>query len=530
MMCAVARAGLTLALFCGLGAASASAQTSAFPSVEEGEMVPGARSSSLGRSPGAGGAPAEATAPEESLLGGRPGFDFPRVPTGITNPGSDLFRMQARQLIEAPPRAPITEPPLYGTLSLPERASDEGPPDGLTLDAAIDRLVRENLDLRARYHEIPMADADVLTAGLRANPIVYADSQLIPYSRYSRARPGGPTQYDANISHPVDLSGKRQARTAVAVRAKRVLEAQYQDAVRLQIDGLASAFLDVLAAVENVHFARASVAGLDQVLDVTRRLRRRGVVGPDDVDRIEIQREAAAIGQDDAEEALRRAKRSLAVLLNLPLDRADDLRLRGTIHDTYPPPPPVETLVRIALETRPDLVAYRLGVHRAEADVRLARANRFQDVYVQYQPYTFQDISPYGLKGAHSWAVGLAVPLPVYNRNQGNIHRAELNVSQTKTEQAALERRIVAEVQQAEREYSLTRAAVERIERKLLPTAVRVRDHTLRRFSRGDAEVVAYLNSQREYNEVVREYRDFLIRHRRSMLALNTAVGQRILP
>ena len=175
-----------------------------------------------------------------------------------------------------------------------------------------------------------MADADVLTAGLRANPIVYADSQLIPYSRYSRGRPGGPTQYDANISHPVDLSGKRQARTAVAVRAKRVLEAQYQDAVRLQIDGLASAFLDVLAAVENVRFARASVAGLDQVLDVTRRLRRRGVVGPDDVDRIEIQREAAAIGQDDAEEALRRAKRSLAVLLNLPPDRADDLRCAGS--------------------------------------------------------------------------------------------------------------------------------------------------------------------------------------------------------
>ncbi len=43
MMRAVARAGLTLALFCGIGAATASAQTSAFPSVEEGTMVPGAR-------------------------------------------------------------------------------------------------------------------------------------------------------------------------------------------------------------------------------------------------------------------------------------------------------------------------------------------------------------------------------------------------------------------------------------------------------------------------------------------------------
>ena len=49
-------------------------------------------------------------------------------------------------------------------------------------------------------------------------------------------------------------------------------------------------------------------------------------------------------------------------------------------------------------------------------------------------------------------------------------------------------------------------------------------------FSRGGSEVVAYLNARREYNDVVREYRDLLVRHRRSMLALNAAVGLRILP
>src|SRR5436190_19614 len=113
----------------------------------------------------------------------------------------------------APPtRERAAAVPLYGTLDLPRGAEDEGPPDGLTLDQAIDRLVRENLDLKARALEIPQARADVLTAGLRANPILYVDGQLIPYGAFTRTRPGGQTQYDLNISHPIDLTGKRKAR------------------------------------------------------------------------------------------------------------------------------------------------------------------------------------------------------------------------------------------------------------------------------------------------------------------------------
>ena len=147
-----------------------------------------------------------------------------------------------------------------------------------------------------------------------------------------------------------------------------------------------------------------------------------------------------------------------------------------------------------------------------------------------YQPYTFQDNSPIGAKGAHSWALGLSVPMPVYNRNQGNIRRSAINAAQSRTELAALERRVMTEVEQAEREYAVTRSAVARIERDILPVAGRVRDDAVQLFSRGGSEVVAYLNARREYNDVVREYRDLLVRHRRSMLALNAAVGLRILP
>ena len=263
---------------------------------------------------------------------------------------------------------------------------------------------------------------------------------------------------------------------------------------------------------------------------MTGRLKQRGLMGQDDVDRIAIQRDSALIGLEDAEESLRHARRSLALLINLPPSEGPNLRLRGSVRDTAPPPPPLDELINLALAYRPDLCAYRLGVRRAEADVRLAKAERYSDVYVLYQPYTFQDNSPLRLNGSHSWALGVSVPMPVYNRNQGNIQRAGINVAQSRTELAAIERRVMTEVEQAEREYAVTRAAVARIERDVLPKAGRVRDSAVQLFRRGGSKVVDYLNAQREYNDVVREYRDLLVRHRRSMLALDAAVGLRVLP
>lgn len=492
---------------------------------------PGGDRSSLGPSPGAGvGRPGVGPGGTEEILGGRPGPSVPRVPSAITRPDQAGAGVPVQEGITAPPILPLTEVRPYGRLALPSGREDEGPPDGLTLDAAINRLVEQNLGLRSRFYEIPQADADILTASLRANPLLYADSQLIPYGNYSVQRSGGPLQYDLNITYPLDVTHKRQARTRVAGRAKRALEAQYQDAVRLQIDNLYTAYSDVLAARETIRFAEASRTGLGIILDRTRKMYERGTRTLADVSRIEAVHEAAEIELMDAQEVLRKTKRDLGVLLNMPPAEAETLELRGTIRDDAPLPPPIDVLTRMALDSRPDLDAYRLGLRRAEAEVQLAQSNRYSDVFLLYQPYTFQDNAPFGRKSATSWALGVTAPLPIYNRNQGNILRAKHNVTQTRVELAEREQQVINEVRQAEREYLLTRAAVQRIEGKLLPAVNRVRDHAYRLYAQGEEEAMVFLNAQREYNEAARQYRDLMVRHRRSMLRLDTAVGRRVLP
>jgi cobalt-zinc-cadmium efflux system outer membrane protein len=490
--------------------------------------VPGSTQSRLGPKPGAGEMILGLQPGRDELLLGRVGTAAPRVPTEITTPGAG--QPVQRRGVAAPLPQPVPRAPLYGTLAMPGTEGDDGPPGGLTLDQAIGLLISNNLDLKSKFMEIPQARADVLTASLRANPILYADSQLVPYGDFSNRRPGGPTQYDLNISHPLDYSHKRRFRTDYAERALKVTEAQYQDSVRIEINNLYMAFVEVLAARQTLRYARASVAGYRELQRVTDILYQRENASRADVNEVKAQGQIAAVGVLDAEENLRRAKRTLGTLLFLPPEEAEALELRGTIQDLAPAPPPQDELIKIALSGRPDVVGFRLGLGLAESGVRLAQANSYQDAYLLYQPFTFQNNAPFGKQSATAWAVGMTFPLPVYNRNQGNIERARLNVTQSQIELAAMQRRVVTEVIQAAREYEVTGQIVERIRTQIIPFSETFRKDRYTLFQKGEANAVSYLQAQRAYNDNVKAYLDTVVRHRRSMLGLNTVVGERILP
>ncbi|HVX63346.1 MAG TPA: TolC family protein [Pirellulales bacterium] len=493
----------------------------------------------LGRAPGAGANPflvdpggrgarlEEMTNPARSSERYR-GANRDVLSAAASGPAVGMAPRTTTMRLAQPQLAAEEVPPIYGSLELPVSA-DEGPPDGLTLEQAIERLVRSNYDLRSKFYEIPQARADVLTAGLRANPFVFLSASSYPYKAYTPSRPGE-NGYSVTVIHPFDLNHKRQARAAAASRALQVLEAQYQDAVRMTIEELHVAYLDVLVARETLRYAEASLDGVKKIYHAAELQLRGGSITKPDLENIAIQRDSAEIGLEQARSQLLQAKHSLAAMLNLPPQQAGALELRGTIRDTAPPPPEHQELIRVALTARPDLAAFRLGVQRAQADVRLLRKERISDVFILYSPYEFRNNAPTGGKNATSWSVGAMGTIPLYNRNQGEIRRASLNVAQTRTALAGVERQIMLEVERAELEYRTTRSAVERLEQDILPRSERVRDAALRRFSVGEQSVVDYLDAQRRHNDVVRQYREAALRHRRSMLHLNTVVGRRILP
>jgi cobalt-zinc-cadmium efflux system outer membrane protein len=162
--------------------------------------------------------------------------------------------------------------------------------------------------------------------------------------------------------------------------------------------------------------------------------------------------------------------------------------------------------------------------------VRLARANRLDDVFLIYQPFSVQPGLVPGDRPATSWAIGLTVPLPVYNRNQGNIARATQTVAQTEVQLANLERQVILEIQRAEAAYEVTLATIKRLEAEILPAARQNLQISLSKSRAEKTNPIEIIEAQRAFGDISRQYLEALIRHRRSMFRLNTAVGCRIFP
>jgi cobalt-zinc-cadmium efflux system outer membrane protein len=408
-------------------------------------------------------------------------------------------------------------------------APDEGDPNGLTLDAAIDRLVHCNRELRTKFLEIPQAEADVLTAGLRENPLFFYSSDGVPYGSYSPRRPG---EIDHGISlvFPVDYTGKRRARVATASEEKRVLEAQYRDAVRLAIDDLYTAYVDALAARQAVHAAGRGLEAVEQMLRDAQARPPRAEADDEAIDDLIIERDLAAIADDDARERYQRARHRLGGLLDLDPQEAEALELGGSLRIADDGLPDRRELVLVALRHRPDLAAYRIGIDRSRAALRRERAERFSDAYLLYTPFEYRDNSPVGLQSASSWGAGLFVSLPLFNRNQGNLARARINLEQSRNEAAAREREVVAEVLQAAHDFEDSLSDARRLERITLPAVRRKRDRARARAARGEVAPAAYLDVRRDTTAIVRYHRETLARHRRNALRINTVLGLRLLP
>ena len=362
--------------------------------------------------------------------------------SALSVPGVPVFRVQGAQttIRQSVQPAQTTQ---YGELELPADFVDYGTPGNMDLDAAINTLVNQNLDLLAAKLEIPMAEADVLTANLRANPIFYADTQLIPYGHFSFLRPGGPPQSDVNINYPLDITFKRSARTASAREAKSVTEAQLQDAVRNQIDNLYTIYEGVVAAGLTLKFSEVYVAGIKNVQTVTEDLFRDGQIQESDLDAVKTNVFKAQLQVKESRKAKIAANRALALILNMALDDVEKLDVFDPVGKLQTLPAPKEQLVKRAVTHRPDLIAYKYGLRRAHTDLRLAKANAFPDAYILYQPYTFQNNTYLGVPSAYSWTLGATLTIPLYNRNQGNVTRAKINISQTEIQVVSARKRVV---------------------------------------------------------------------------------------
>src|SRR5262249_30675250 len=200
-----------------------------------------------------------------------------------------------------------------------------------------------------------------------------------------------------------------------------------------------------------------------------------------------------------------------------PIEISDDLKRDPELVDRI-------AVRQIALRARPDLEALRLDQARSAADLRLQIAQGKVDYTVSGEIHHQLQPSPVEASGM-VYGVYVSAPLPIFNRNQGEIARARLEEQQARSRIAALEAQVGSEVDQAYEGYSAARDVVTTIESQMLVQARDVRAATEYAYRAGEASFIELLDAMRAFNDTMQSYNNARAEYARSLYLLAASAG-----
>lgn len=377
-----------------------------------------------------------------------------------------------------------------------------------------------NPSLHAADLSVDEARAQEITAFLRPNPTTSVTlDQFDPIS----PNPYRPLAYLLPListSYLHEREGKRDLRLESAQKGTEITASQRADLERNLIFSLRGAFVQVLQAKAILEVANDNLAYYDRLLSVSQARLSAGDISQVDMQRLDLQRAQYESDVQTAVVSARNAKIQLLQLLNLktPVDQFD---ITGSFDYSETLLQPDE-LRRMALASRPDLAAAAEAVDKAGTDHRLAVANGSAD------PTFSADI---GRNPPISVYVGgsVSVPLRIFDRNQGEKVRTQIEIDRTHRLQEIATAQVYADVDSALSTLNGDIGLLRTYKSKYLDEAAKVRDTISFAYQNGGASLLDFLNAQNEYRGIRLSYLNLVGAYFTAANQVNLAVGREVI-
>jgi cobalt-zinc-cadmium efflux system outer membrane protein len=366
-------------------------------------------------------------------------------------------------------------------------------PQRLTLAEAEALWQEHNRELQLARSAISGAEADVLTAGQLPNPQVSLNiTQISPWSGYG-AGPWKDKKMDnvLRLDQLLERGGKRDLRIKGADARLDASRYDLDDTRRQQLLALQQSYFDLRLAQEKRRLAGELAANYDKSLDTGRIRLKAGDISQVELSRLQIDKSRADNEVRQTQAELEQAQVTLAYLIGRERDAAQLVAA-----DNWPPLGDHQ-LKRGDPEQRPDVAAARLRVAAAEAARDLSKAQKTRDVTlgIQYE-HNLQN------EPTNSYGFGVSIPLFIFHEYEGDIARAEADLT---TARLLYDRTLAQAVGGSDQASSALRSAEERLRRfetGLLADAERVAKAAELAYSRGAMNLMDLLDARRTLRQI----------------------------
>jgi cobalt-zinc-cadmium efflux system outer membrane protein len=396
----------------------------------------------------------------------------------------------------------------------------------LTWEQVRARFEASNPTLLADKLNIDESKAQEITAYLRPNPsftLSVDGTQVAPVKGVWQPFAG--TFESPGISYLHERQHKRELRLESARKGTLIAESSHADLERTELFNLRSAFVSTIQAKAVLQLANDNLTYYDRVLAVSRDRFKAGDLAQVDLDRLELQRVQYESDVQTALVNLRTAKIQLLTLLNDrtpieqfnvsgPFDFKDQVMSQGELR-------------KLALDSRPDLRAALQAVEKAQTDHRLAVANGSTDPTMSTW-YTHN--GSYNNHAAlNTLGISISVPLRVFDRNQGEKLRTQIDITRNEKLRDAAEAQVLSDVDSGYATLDSTLQLLRPYKAHYLEQSVRVRDTILFSYQQGGASLLDFLNAESEYRNVQLSYVNLLGSYLTAAAQVNLAVGREVI-
>ena len=363
---------------------------------------------------------------------------------------------------------------VVGLLAMAQVASAQT----LTLESALQSAFAGNPDLAAAQWEIDIAQGGRQQAGLIPNPVASWDAEDTRRSTRTTT---------VKLSQTLELGGKRGARIDVASRAQEAAAQELEQRRNVLRAEVIDGFYGALRAQERLELAQRSMALAERGLVIANGRVTAGKASPVEATRAQVQLSEIRLERSRAEIGVSDAYRRLAAITGsatIGFERVE----AGAVN---PPALPSATQLLARLESTAELRLAQLQIQQREAGLGLEKAQRIPDLDVsigsQYDASVRERVN----------LVGVSMPIPLFNRNQGNVLAASRRADQARDLRNATELRLRTETRQALDLWATANSEVRAFNQVILPAAQSAVDSATRGFEMGKFNFLEVLDAQR---------------------------------
>jgi outer membrane protein, heavy metal efflux system len=383
----------------------------------------------------------------------------------------------------------------------------------LSLDEAIERALNNNPSLKSKEAEVQITKESIQTAGARQNPFLEGIESVAEQT------------YSGGINYTFELGGKRRKRIKVAEKQSLAAQKDYEFDRQELISNVRNLYSKLIVNEEKLKAKELALKLSDQLVTVTKKRYEAGAVPAIDIKVSEQSKLKSQSEILELQKAFYQNKVNLNILLALepdsewcPNDSIGNLSNIKQLKDKG-------ILVQTAINKRADLQKLYYDLQAAEAQLKLAQANRIPNLQENFAVVTSNAQSADGTVLRTNIRTDTIIELPAFNRQQGPIAEAKAKIDKLHYDQLALKNQIAGELATAYKNLQLSQDKLKLAE-KSLKSAEEIAQLIEKGYQAGRMDIMQVILTRQSYKEVQNEYFNAFLELQDSISNLEKAVGE----